>query len=68
MGAIATGKKGDKRLQYCKAAVATHGAVQHLIGEYEGFGDLVETMKNKWPERKINYKFKHEINGSNIRR
>ena len=34
-----TDNKGNKRLDYCKTAVITHGALQHLIEEYEGLKD-----------------------------
>ena len=46
-GIITTDNKGHKRLDYCKTAVITHGAVQQLIGEYEELTDLVKTMKKE---------------------
>ena len=46
-GVVTTDNKGHKRLDYCKTAVITHGAVQHLIGEYEDLKELVKTMKKE---------------------
>ena len=46
-GVITTDNKGHKRLDYCKTAVITHGALQHLMGEYEELKDLVKTMKKE---------------------
>ena len=46
-GIITTDKKGHKRLDYCKTAVIAHGALQHLMGEYEELKDLVKTMKKE---------------------
>ena len=46
-GIITTDKKGHKRLDYCKTAVITHGAVQHLMKEVEDLTDLVKTMKKE---------------------
>ena len=47
-GIITTDNKGHKRLGYCNTAVITHGALQHLIGEYADSKELVKTMKTKW--------------------
>ena len=46
-GIITTDNKGHKRLDYCKTAVITHGALQHLMGEYEELKDLVKSMKKE---------------------
>ena len=46
-GIITTDNKGHKRLDYCKTAVITHGAVQELIKEHEELKDLVKTMKKE---------------------
>ena len=46
-GIVTTDKKGHKRLDYCKTAVITHGALQHLMGEYEELKELVKTMKKE---------------------
>ena len=46
-GIITTDNKGHKRLDYCKTAVITHGAVQELIKEVEELTDLVKTMKKE---------------------
>ena len=46
-GIITEDNKGNKRLDYCKTAVITHGAVQHLIKEVEDLTDLVKTMKKE---------------------
>ena len=46
-GIITTDNKGHKRLDYCKTAVITHGALQHLIKEHEELTDLVKTMKKE---------------------
>ena len=37
----------DKRLDYCKTAVITHGALQHLIKEHEELIDLVKIVKKE---------------------
>ena len=44
---ITTDNKGHKRLDYCKTAVITHGAVQELIKEHEELKELVKTMKKE---------------------
>ena len=46
-GIITTDNKGHKRLDYCKTAVITHGALQHLMKEHEELTDLVKTMKKE---------------------
>ena len=46
-GIITTDKKGHKRLDYCKTAVITHGALQHLINDYEDLKELVKAMKKE---------------------
>ena len=46
-GIITTDNKGHKRLDYCKTAVITHGAVQELIKEHEELKELVKTMKKE---------------------
>ena len=42
-----TDNKGHKRLDYCKTAAITHGAVQELIKEHEELTDLVKAMKKE---------------------
>ena len=46
-GIITTDNKGHKRLDYCKTAVITHGALQHLMKDHEELTDLVKTMKKE---------------------
>ena len=46
-GIITTDNKGHKRLDYCKTAVITHGALQHLMKEHEELTDLVKLMKKE---------------------
>ena len=40
-GIVTTDNKGHKRLDYYKTAVIAHGALQHLMGEFEGLQELV---------------------------
>ena len=52
-GIITTDNKGHKRLDYCKTAVITHGALQHLMKEHEELTDLVKNNeKRKWQTMK----------------
>ena len=46
-GIITTDNKGHKRLDYCKTAVITHGALQHLIKEVEDLKKEVKKLKGE---------------------
>ena len=46
-GIITTDNKGHKRLDYCKTAVITHGALQHLIKEVEDLKKEVRKLKGE---------------------
>ena len=46
-GIITTDNKGHKRLDYCKTAVITHGALQHLIKEVEELKKEVKKLKGE---------------------
>ena len=40
-------KNGYKRNDYMKTAIITHGALQHLIIDYEDLEELVKSMKKE---------------------
>ena len=46
-GIITTDNRGHKRLDYCKTAVITHGALQHLIKEVEDLKKEVKKLKGE---------------------
>ena len=46
-GVITTDNRGHKRLDYCKTAVITHGALQHLIKEVEDLKKEVKKLKGE---------------------
>ena len=46
-GIITTDNRGHKRLDYCKTAVITHGALQHLIKEVEDLQKEVRKFKGE---------------------
>ena len=46
-GIITTDDKGHKRLDYCKTAVITHGALQHLMKEVEDLKKEVKKLKGE---------------------
>ena len=46
-GVSTTDNKGHKRLDYCKTAEITHGAMKEIIKEHEELTDLVKSMKKE---------------------
>ena len=46
-GILTTDNRGHKRLDYCKTAVITHGALQHLIKEVEDLKKEVKKLKGE---------------------
>ena len=46
-GIITTDSRGHKRLDYCKTAVITHGALQHLMKEVEDLKKEVKKLKGE---------------------
>ena len=62
-GIITTDNKGHKRLDYCKTAVITHGALQHLTKEVEDLKKEVKKLKGEEspkPKAKTKAKSKNE--------